>query len=77
MRVVKVLPVPDAEELYQAGGEKRLKYFEASLVARRRISAEAFRIRAFLDEVFKVNSDALVIITGDLNFPLRTSKCKI
>ena len=59
--------VQNGEALFNAGGVERLAFFADALMARRRISGEAFRIRPFLDEVFKVNPDALVIVTGDLN----------
>jgi hypothetical protein len=59
--------VRHAEEKFNAGGEQRLSFFAAALEARRRISGEAFRIRAFLDEIFSANPTAQVIVTGDLN----------
>ncbi len=59
--------VQNGETLYTAGGTDRLTFFADALKARRRISAEAFRIREFLDEVLVDNPDAHVIVTGDLN----------
>jgi len=59
--------VQNGEALFKAGGADRLAFFADALKARRRISGEAFRIRAFLDEVFKANPEARVIVTGDLN----------
>ena len=47
--------VRDAEERFNAGGEQRLSFFADALEVRRRISGEAFRIRAFLDEIFSDN----------------------
>ena len=59
--------VQDGEALFNAGGKKRQLFFANALKARRRISGEAFRIRAFLNEVFIANPDALVVVAGDLN----------
>lgn len=59
--------VQNGPALYKAGGTDRLTFFAEALKARRRISAEAFRIRAFLDEVILADPDARVIATGDLN----------
>ena len=59
--------VRNGEAMFNAGGEQRLAFFADALMARRRISGEAFRIRAFLDEILSDNSMAQVIVTGDLN----------
>ena len=59
--------VRNGEAMFNAGGAQRLLFFAEALKARRRISGEAFRIRAFLNEVFSDNSTAQVIVTGDLN----------
>lgn len=59
--------VDDAEGRFNAGGDQRLAFFRDALVVRRRISAEAFRIRAYLDELFTADPMALAIVTGDLN----------
>lgn len=59
--------VQDAEARFNAGGDARLRFFADALIARRRISGEAFRIRRFLDAVFEENPDSEVIVTGDLN----------
>jgi Endonuclease/Exonuclease/phosphatase family len=59
--------VDDAEARFNAGGAQRLSFYRDALKARRRISAEAFRIRAFLDEVLSADPMANVIVTGDLN----------
>ena len=59
--------VPDGRERYEKGGDSRQSFIEDALVARRRISAEAFRIRAFLDELFNAEPMRHVIVAGDLN----------
>lgn len=59
--------VQNGETLYTAGGTDRLTFFADALAARRRISAEAFRIRAYLDAVLNDYPDAHVIVMGDLN----------
>ena len=59
--------VQNGQALYKAGGTERLTFFADALKARRRISAEAFRIRAFLDEMILDDPDAHVIVMGDLN----------
>jgi endonuclease/exonuclease/phosphatase family metal-dependent hydrolase len=59
--------VNNAQAMYNAGGEQRLAFYADALMARRRISGEAFRIRAFLDEIFVGDPAARVIVTGDLN----------
>lgn len=59
--------VRNGQTRFNAGGQQRLSFFADALLARRRISGEAFRIRAFLDEVLGDNPMARVIVTGDLN----------
>lgn len=59
--------VDRAQERFEAGGQQRLDFFADALVARRRISGEAYRIREFLDELFAADAAAQVIVTGDLN----------
>lgn len=45
----------------------RQTYIAEAMLARRRISAEAFRLRTYLDEVMQSDLDARVIVTGDFN----------
>ena len=52
---------------YEEGGDSRRAFFREALIARRRISAEAFRIRAFLNGVFDVEPMRHVMVAGDLN----------
>ncbi len=59
--------VSNGEAMFKAGGAQRLAFFAEALKARRRISGEAFRIRAFLNEVLSDDPQARVIVTGDLN----------
>lgn len=59
--------VRNGETMFNAGGAQRLAFFAEALKARRRISGEAFRIRAFLNEVFSSNPMTQVIVAGDLN----------
>ena len=59
--------VPDGEDLFHGTQAEKKKFIRAALVNRRRISAEAFRIRTYLDELFKNNPDRLILLTGDLN----------
>lgn len=59
--------VRDGENLFNGTQAERLEFIRAALVNRRRISAEAFRIRSYLDELFDANSDRLVLLVGDLN----------
>lgn len=59
--------VRDGEARFNAGGEQQLGFFADALEVRRRISAEAFRIREYLNAVFEDSANALVIVTGDLN----------
>ena len=53
--------------LWRGSEEDRRRYVEAALVARRRISAEAFRIRSYLDELFEIDPGRLLLVAGDLN----------
>lgn len=59
--------VNDGQRLFEAGGQDRLEYFAQSLTARRRISGEAYRLRAFVDEVLNNDPDANIVMCGDLN----------
>ena len=59
--------VNDGRSLFEAGGQDRLEYFSKSLVARRRISGEAYRLRAFMDRILEENPTAKIIVCGDLN----------
>lgn len=59
--------VSNGEGMFNAGGAQRQQFFAGALRARRRISGEAYRIRAYLDEVLSTDPDARIIVTGDLN----------
>ena len=59
--------VRDGEARFNAGGQQRKSFFADALEARRRISGEAFRIRAYLDAAFEADQAALIIVAGDLN----------
>lgn len=59
--------VNDGEAMFDAGGERRQEFFAGALVARRRISAEAYRIRQFLDAVLVADPGRHVVLAGDLN----------
>jgi hypothetical protein len=59
--------VNGGRDLYEAGGQERLDYFAKALIARRRISAEAFRLRLFMDEILTADPAARIIVCGDLN----------
>jgi hypothetical protein len=59
--------VRDGESLFNGTQAERREFIRAALVNRRRISAEAFRIRSYLDELFNANPNRLVLLAGDLN----------
>ncbi len=59
--------VHDARARFEAGGDTRRAFFQDALIARRRISAEAFRIREYLNGVFDAEPMRHVIVAGDLN----------
>lgn len=59
--------VSGAETLFNAGGDDRKQFFADALIARRRISGEAYQIRSYVDEVLIADPAAQVIVTGDLN----------
>ena len=59
--------VNDGESLFSAGGQDRLEYFRLSLIARRRISGEAYRLRTFIDRLLEHDPAANIILCGDLN----------
>ena len=46
---------------------RRQEFVVAALEARRRISAEGFRLRAYLDHLIEEDGSARVIVTGDWN----------
>lgn len=46
---------------------RRQEFIAAAMKARRRIAAEGFRLRTYLDELIKANGDERVIVTGDWN----------
>lgn len=46
---------------------RRQDFIAAAMKARRRISAEGFRLRTYLDALITNNSDERVIVTGDWN----------
>ncbi|ESA35168.1 endonuclease exonuclease phosphatase family protein [Leptolyngbya sp. Heron Island J] len=59
--------VRNGEDLFNGTQAEKLEFFRAALVNRRRISAEAFRIRTYLDEIFDGSPDRLILLAGDLN----------
>ena len=59
--------VRGGESLFNGTQAERLDFTRQALTNRRRISAEAFRIRSYLDELFDSNPDRLIILAGDLN----------
>lgn len=59
--------VVDGQRMWEAGGEDRLAFIADALVARRRISAEAYRIREFIDTLLEEDDERLLLVTGDLN----------
>ena len=59
--------VRNGESLFSGTQAERREFIRAALVNRRRISAEAFRIRTYLDELFDAQPDRLVLLAGDLN----------
>lgn len=46
---------------------RRRDFVEMALKARQRISAEAMRIRAYLDRCFDADPEARIVVTGDFN----------
>lgn len=59
--------VRNGESLFNGTQAEHLEFIRAALVNRRRISAEALRIRSYLDELFAIDSDRLLFVSGDLN----------
>ncbi|WP_404403348.1 endonuclease/exonuclease/phosphatase family protein [Pelagibacterium halotolerans] len=59
--------VNQGEALFNAGGEDRLLFFAEALKARRRISGEAYRLRAFMDAMLANDPAANIVVCGDLN----------
>lgn len=47
--------------------EKKQTFIAQAMMARRRISAEAFRLRTYLDDLLKDEPNAHIIVTGDFN----------
>lgn len=47
--------------------DTRMQFVKAAMKNRRRISAEAMRVRLYVDEFLKQNKDSFVVITGDFN----------
>lgn len=45
----------------------RPEFIKKALLARRRISAEAMRVRAYLNACFEEDPDAPIVVTGDFN----------
>lgn len=54
------------EQLWTGTPRQRRSFVRQALEARRRISAEAYRIRRYVDEVLEDGTD-LVLVAGDLN----------
>lgn len=46
---------------------RRQEFIVAAMLARRRISAEGFRLREYLDALCMDNPDARIVVTGDFN----------
>ena len=59
--------VPDGKALFEGTQAEHREFIRAALVNRRRISAEAFRIRTYLDKLFALDPDRLILLAGDLN----------
>ena len=72
-RVVEVISL-HLKSKYVHGGERmwrdeatRPDFIAEAVRARRRISAEAMRVRAYLDQRFAADEGAGIVVTGDLN----------
>lgn len=59
--------VDQGKKLWTGSDADRQNFIRAALVNRRRISAEAFRIRTYLDELLSLDPHRLLLLTGDLN----------
>lgn len=59
--------VRNGRSLFNGTQAERLEFISASLINRRRISAEAYRIRTYLDELFAADANRLILLAGDLN----------
>ena len=59
--------VRNGKGLFTGSQARRREYLRSALIARRRISAEAFRLRQYLDEVFERQPNRLLLLAGDLN----------
>jgi hypothetical protein len=46
---------------------EREEFIKLALQARRRISAEAMRVREYIDLLFEQNPQAKIVVTGDFN----------
>ncbi|PYE83892.1 endonuclease/exonuclease/phosphatase family protein [Pseudoroseicyclus aestuarii] len=58
--------VHNGQRLFQDPA-RRLEFVSAAMVARRRISAEAFRVRAYLDALVADDPEMRIVVTGDFN----------
>ena len=59
--------VRNGKGMFEGTQAQRRQYLRAALIVRRRICSEAFRLRKYLDDVFKHDPDRLLVLTGDLN----------
>ena len=59
--------VRDGKGMSKGSQARRREYLRAALVVRRRISSEAFRLRQYLNDVFKHDPNQLLVLAGDLN----------
>lgn len=58
--------VHEGEDLWK-NPSRRYEFIAAAMKARRRISAEGFRLRTYLDRLIENNPDERIIVTGDWN----------
>lgn len=72
-RVIEVVSL-HLKSKYVHGGEqlwtdpdRRQDFIAAAMLARRRISAEAMRVRAYLNHRLEADEGAAILVTGDLN----------
>ena len=59
--------IRNGERLFNGSQAERLEFIRGALINRRRISAEAFRVRTYLDGIFGIDPNSHVIVAGDLN----------
>lgn len=59
--------VKDGEALFNGTPEERQHFVRQALLARRRISAEGFRIREYLDVLLIDDAERRIVVAGDLN----------